>query len=218
MFGLFLLSSTTLQGLLVPKLINNEIDVELRDSSLNRANTVKFLNSKTSAFPVSVPIGYRLLANSPRTDSEGSVQEIRLINDGITLYYLELVTRPISNVYTKDINATQLFVWRQLYGQHGDVLRGFPSKIFEHLLQSHRIIISDQIQTHDGRRFWLDRMSEAIFKDDLMVYYVDLNELDSDKVPVKTTIEDLHTLLIHESKGWGSDPDKKDKVFVIEKL
>jgi len=201
----------------MPKLIYNQIDVELRDSSLNRANTVKFLNSKTSAFPVSVPKGYRLLSNSPRSDSEGSVQEIRLISDSVTLYYLELVTRPISNVYTKDINATQVFVWRQLYGQHGDVLRGFPSKIFEHLLQSHRIIISDQIQSHDGKRFWLDRMSEAIHRDNLMVYYADLNQLDSGKVPIKKPIEDLNALLTYESEGWGSDPDKKDKVFVIER-
>jgi len=45
-----------------------------------------------------------------------------------------------------------------------------------------------------------------------------LNELDSDKVPIKAPIKDLNALLTFEGEGWGSEPDKKDKVFLIEKL
>ncbi|MEZ8579194.1 hypothetical protein AB6D24_05050 [Vibrio splendidus] len=44
-------------------------------------------------------------------------------------------------------------------------------------------MITDEQQTPDGKRFWLDRIGEALVMADRDVYYLDLNELDDNLVP-----------------------------------
>ena len=67
--------------------------------------------------------------------------------------------------------ATQVEVWRSKdRAVHGVVEKVF----FDYILKSHNTILSDSLQTNDGKRLWVNLVSYA-FERGLNVYVVDLN-------------------------------------------
>ncbi|MCZ4310133.1 hypothetical protein AB6D66_01855 [Vibrio pomeroyi] len=209
----------------MPQIIEAGFDMKLTTPTSNRIETAAFLEAKPSVFVLPdyvVPAGYSLLANEPAQTTEGEVQIICLIsNTGAvpeTVYKVKIIVRTEPNAYLPVKNCTQLIVWRQVAGPHGYVLSSFARTVFNFLLQSHNIMITDEQQTADGKRFWLDRMGESFVIADRSVYYVDLNELDDELVPVIDPIHGFEELMeSYVPKGWGADEEHKNRAFIISK-
>ena len=197
--------------------------MKLTTPSLNKKETAAFLETKPQAYELPnfvVPAGYELLANSPTQTEEGTLQTICLIYaygpEPTTVYKLKMIVRNEPNAYLPMKNCTQLLVWRQISGEHRAILSGFARTFFNYLLRSHSIMISDEQQTDDGKRFWLDRMGEsfAIAKQD--VCYIDLDSLDDSMTPLIEKIENVDDLMeVYVPKGWGTGEEYKNKAFVI---
>ncbi|EPW3769033.1 hypothetical protein ACWI58_004477 [Vibrio fluvialis] len=207
----------------MPQLIDAGFDMKLTTPSSNKVETAAFLEAKPSVFALpdfAVPAGYQLLANAPSNTEEGEVQTICLIYMGgdaaETVYKVKTIVRNEPNAYLPVRNCTQLIVWRQIAGPHGHVLSGFARTVFNFLLRTHNIMITDEQQTADGKRFWLDRMGESFVIPNRNVYYIDLNELDSNKVPVVERIQSSEELMEdYVPKGWGTDEEHRNRAFII---
>ncbi|CAH0542991.1 hypothetical protein [Vibrio marisflavi] len=192
----------------------------------NREETRAFLEAHHSGFHLPdyvVPSGYILVANSPKTTADGVVQSICLISTSgpqpETVYKVKKIVRDCPNAYLPIENCTQLIVWRQFDGVHSDVLSRFARQVFNFLLQSHNIMITDEEQTDDGRRFWLNRISESFSMSDRNVYYIDLNNVDDQLVPIVERIRDNEEMMDeYYEKGWGNNEDHKNRAFLISKL
>jgi hypothetical protein len=128
----------------------------------------------------------RRLAYGFKTDGE----LLEVLNDTDSLYQLgnriALVvqaegepTRIVYLVQWKEIfhklvghhAISQVAVWRD---QHAARAKGIVQRIFwEHLLPIYEVLITDALQTPDGKRFWTNRVAEA-FEHHLRVYYLNL--------------------------------------------
>lgn len=200
--------------------------MKLTTLSSNRQETAAFLETKTKDFllPEFVkPAGYKVVANEATKQKEGVIQTICLIwsagENAEIVYKVKTIVRDEPNAYLPLKKCTQLIVWRQIAGIHGHVLSCFAREVFNFLLQSYNVIITDEQQTPDGQRFWLDRIGEALVTADREVYYVDLNELDDNLVPVIERISSHEELMDNYCpKGWGADESHRNRAFIISKL
>ncbi|WP_194545523.1 hypothetical protein [Vibrio anguillarum] len=207
----------------MPQLIEAGFDMKLTMPSSNKTETAAFLDAKPKDFVLpdfAVPAGYQLVANSPAKTEEGEVQTICLVYTGgseaETVYKVKMIVRNEPNAYLPVKNCTQLIVWRQVSGPHGMVLSGFARTVFNFLLRSHNIMITDEQQTADGKRFWLDRMGESFAIADRGVYYINLDELDQSMTPVVERIQTFDELMEeYVPKGWGTDEEHRNRAFII---
>ncbi|MGR6831326.1 hypothetical protein [Aliivibrio wodanis] len=207
----------------MPQLIEAGFDMKLTTPSSNKEETAAFLNAKPKAFALpdfAVPAGYQLVASNPAKNQDGEIQTICLIYSGgdvaETVYKVKMIVRSEPNQYLAVKNCTQLIVWRQAAGPHGLVLSGFARTIFNFLLRSHNIMITDEQQTADGKRFWLDRMGESFAIIDRKVYYINLDQLDNDMTPIVEHIESFDELMEnYVPQGWGVDEEHKNRAFII---
>ena len=207
----------------MPQLIEAGFDMKLTTPSSNKEETAAFLNAKPAVFALpdfAVPAGYQLVANNPVKTADGEIQTICLIYSGgdvaETVYKVKMIVRNEPNAYLPVKNCTQLIVWRQAAGPHGFVLSGFARTIFNFLLRTHNIMITDEQQTADGRRFWLDRMGESFAIVDRNVYYINLDELDEEMTPVVERIQSFEELMEnYVPLGWGVDEEHKNRAFII---
>lgn len=209
----------------MPQLIDAGFDMKLTTQATNRQETAAFLEGQPKPFRLPdyvVPAGYKLLASEATKHSDGIIQTICLIWTGgenaEIVYKVKTIVRDEPNAYLPTSNCTQLIVWRQLSGIHGSVLSGFARMVFDFLLRSHNIMITDEQQTADGRRFWLDRMAESFVMPDREVYYVDLDALNDDLVPVIERITSQDDLMgTYYPKGWGNAVENRNRAFIISK-
>jgi len=67
--------------------------------------------------------------------------------------------------------VTQVEVWRTTDSPVYDVVR---TVFFDYILKSHDTVLSDSLQTNDGRRLWVNLVGYA-FQEGKYVYVVDLN-------------------------------------------
>ena len=203
----------------MPKIIKTSFDAKLIDPKSNREETAAFLADKPHDFYLPNwigPYGYELLCSRPVLEDEGTKQTIALVFQGRTVYKVKTFVRNSPNAYMSKKNCTQLIVWRDFTHADNVTLHGFANRVFDHLLSLHDIMISDEHQSEDGKRFWLYRIGEALATPDRHVYYIDLNELDDDMIPIMTEIQDVDELKEkYLPLGWGCEPEFKDKAFVI---
>ncbi|MBO2652701.1 hypothetical protein I6M49_04335 [Shewanella algae] len=210
----------------MPQVIEAGFDMKLTVPSSNKTETAVFLNAKPRNFVLpdfAVPAGYQLVASTPTRSADGEVQTICLIYLGVgkaeeaeTVYKVKTIVRNEPNAYFSSKNCTQLLVWRQVSGPHGKVLSGFPGTVFNYLLRSHDIMITDEQQTADGKRFWLDRMGESLTMADRSVYYINLDELDQHMTPVVKRIQNFEELMEkYVPDGWGTDEEHRNRAFII---
>ncbi|MDP2543418.1 hypothetical protein Q8W15_04715 [Photobacterium damselae subsp. piscicida] len=82
-----------------------------------------------------------------------------------------------------------------------DLLIGLPRKVFNHFLERYIIVVSDDEQTADGKRFWERRISNA-FADNNHVYYIE-NERPREILSVDDFFENF------ESIGWENQKHTK---------
>jgi hypothetical protein len=88
-------------------------------------------------------------------------------NDRLVEYFIRYETKKTK---LHGLSVTQTALWRSLTSRDN---RGLTRHvIFDMLLPQYKSLLSDQIQTADGKRFWIDLMSESLGKD-LNVYLID---------------------------------------------
>ncbi|MCU6236745.1 hypothetical protein KWH75_06640 [Morganella morganii] len=129
---------------------------------------------------------YRLIAESDKPE---------------TAYLVELKFRG-DIVYGKQ-TCTQIKVWRSVAPQHQEAVHNLPRKFFSHLLDEHSIVVTDEEQTNDGKRFW-ETMIQWAFVVGYHVYISDGTEEDRPLSVVKNT-DELYEKW--ESFCWGNDRD-----------
>jgi hypothetical protein len=204
----------------MPRLIPlAEFAKKLESFERNVSEASYFLEQGTAEYPVAsiaLPKGYRLLCSSK--DHKGKLGEnqikIRLVHGDEIAYAVNL------NVLEGIVNGkhcTQVMVWRSLDDKHEDALTGFARKMFEHFIEKYVVIVSDDEQTVDGRRFWQGRILNA-FSKKMFVYFTDMNELDEDKDNIVVQIETAEEFTAKwYDHGWGESEEFKDRLFVISK-
>lgn len=204
----------------MPRLIPPaEFARKLESFERNVSEAEYFLKQGTVEYSVpsiTLPTGYSLLQSAKEhTGKCGEEQiKIRLVFGDEIIYAVNL------NILDGVVNGkhcTQVMVWRSVNDDHEDVLTGFARKMFEHFVEEYVVIVSDDEQTTDGRRFWQTRILNALRKG-AFVYFTDMNELDDDKINI------IHHVASQEEfndkwydHGWGEAEEYKDRLFIISK-
>lgn len=179
----------------------------LNKPSLNKQQAKKFIAKYSIDYfieNVVLPESFVLKSNKNKT-------QIRLLdrsnnNEPRIAYAVNI------KVTTKKISCrscTQVLVWAS--PDNEDMLIGFPRKIFNHLLDTYAIMITDQEQTPDGKRFWERRIAQA-FKDGMFVYFWDESNSISPLEQIKNNDDFLEN---YEPKAWGDDMLHKSKLLII---
>jgi hypothetical protein len=92
--------------------------------------------------------------------------------------------------------ATQVVLWRRA----GSGMKSITTRVFyDELLVKFDTVISDKTQTLDGRRFWIDRMAEAV-QQGFTVGFLNAENIASVYDP-STPIQQWLTA----NNGWGED-------------
>lgn len=209
----------------MPQNIPDDFAMKLVSRKSNLEQARAFLHDQPSNFEVpnfTVPHGYKLLQSKTKKHNDGEQKIICLVTDSEIepeiVYELKLLIRETPNAYLNERNATQLLVWRTVVPAHQGVLNGFAARVFAHLLNAYNIMITDEQQTSEGKRFWIYRMAEAIESPSQKVFYIDLNELDENMTPEVIEIKDFEELQEkYVPIGWGGDESHKERVFAISK-
>lgn len=173
--------------------------------SSNKAEAKKFLAKYPIAYIVDdiiLPECFELKSNKTKT-------KIRLLdrsdkNNPRIVYAVDI---KINHKIIIHQTCTQVLVWASPSNE--DLLIGFPRKIFNHLLKHYAIMITDQEQTPDGKRFWERRIAQA-FNDGLFIYFYD--ETNSILTAIKDNDDFFEN---YEPYGWGNDKAHKDVLFII---
>lgn len=128
-------------------------------------------------------------------------------NDPYISYYVEYETRKIKNIGS---NVTQVLIWRA-YGK-SKPLYITKDTFFKILLPRWKTIVSDETQTPEGAKFWLDRMSEAYDQS----YDVGLYNRNTETITWYDGECGGHIDKWANSTGaWGTDISKMNYRFVI---
>ena len=204
----------------MPRLISNaSFDEKLSDLDRNYTDAEYFLSEGVVDYPlpseeVILPANYRLVKSAKaHTYNGGELIKIRLIADGSEIVYA--VNLCILDDIVNEKHCTQVMVWRSSRRQHRSVITGFAASMFEHFSETFVIIASDTEQTHAGRQFWKDRISDAI-EDGKHVYFLDHAELDDDFVPKLNKVTNFSNFIsVWFDHGWGEGEEYKDRLFLI---
>jgi hypothetical protein len=120
------------------------------------------------------------------TDNE----EIYVAIDSIDMKIVYYMSYEFDKHRLLGLFVNQSFVWVDKTYPNA---KGLPKKIFfDYLLKEHNIVITDSIQTWDGRDFWLRRLLDA-FQKHLYVYYIDLESDHIEPVHQYMAIHKLDT-------------------------
>lgn len=173
--------------------------------SSNKNEAKKFLEKYPIAYSVDdviLPEYFELKSNKAKT-------KIRLLDrtdkDNPRIVYA--VDIKINQQVIAHHTCSQVLVWASPSNE--DLLIGFPRKIFNHLLKRYAIMITDQEQTPDGKRFWERRIVQA-FNDGLLVYFYDTtNQL---LIAIKNSDDFFEN---YEPESWGNDKVHKNILFII---
>ncbi len=178
----------------------------LKKPSTNKQQAQKFLAKYPIEYKVAgikLPEGFTLYSNRKGTS-------IRLIDrknyDEPRIAYavdIEITDQKINHK-----TCTQILVWAS--PKNEDLLIGFPRLIFNHLLQTYIIMVTDKQQTPDGKRFWERRILQAL-NDNKYVYYLD-KKSNQGLQPLLTEDDFLENF---EPIGWGEDKEYQERLFVI---
>lgn len=121
------------------------------------------------------------------------------------LYYLKYEINHL-NILNCDA-AQQVAVWKEHGGETNDIA---SEMFFTFLLPLVGCIVTDLYQTTYGKRFWLDRVADAI-KIGLKVLYINT---DTNKI---TTINDMNKLKSLQKEIWGDGEQYQHRRVVIAK-
>lgn len=117
-----------------------------------------------------------------------------------------------NNTYIGQVCAQQVMVWRNTKVHETE---GLAKEIFfNHLLQHHKAMITDALQTEDGQRFWDKRVLEAL-RMGLHIYYVSLIP-PREITPIRTDRE--FRALASNKEIWGNDNKHQARRIIISSV
>lgn len=116
----------------------------------------------------------------------------------------------VEHVFNKQI-ASHIAVW---FEPSYDLPSLPKEMVFNYLLKQYDAVMTDNSQTWDGKRFWMNRLADVFAKTaplPLLAYFWhrktgDLVQLD----------EDYNYTLLMEKEAW-TGPDAKDKMIILSK-
>ncbi|WP_375321606.1 hypothetical protein [Aliivibrio logei] len=193
--------------LLIPE---TDFSDQLRRPSTNKAAAKKFLTKYPKPYQLEgfiIPEGYRFVTNKKG-------KQIRLIDktDSSNPRIIYAVNIELSDKKIGQRSCTQVMVWSDPVEE--ELTIGLPKKVFSALLEEYVIMISDEEQTNDGKRFWERRLIQSL-KNGHFVYFYDSFQLGSQLIQINTVDEFLEE---YEPLGWGQDNEHKGKMFIISKM
>ena len=113
------------------------------------------------------------------------------------------------NKFLNRQTVQQIVVWRKLLS---NFTNGLAKTIFlNELLPKYKTIITDAYQTQDGKRFWGNRIVEAL-GNGLFVYYI--NSLQPRTIKQTHSISELDNL-VNNDKVWGDSQKFQAQRLVI---
>ena len=189
-----------------------DFDRKLNMSEKNVTHTEGFLAKGVQDFTLpgfTTPYGYRLV-KSLRDD------HYRLITDSEspeTVYAVKLIFR--EDIVETRKSCTQILVWRTPNVIHDRAVHGLPQDFFRFFLEQFAIVVSDEQQTIDGRRFWERMISWAITTPGYHVYVSDGTE-EERPLTFMTSWDDFYQTWADFC--WGTDKDvHTHRLLVISK-
>lgn len=193
----------------MPKLIpDTDFNIKLKVVSKNIEHTALFIESGTIQYDLSgfiAPEGYRLLKSNRK-------HHYRLVTEGDnpeTVYLVELIFR--QDIIFLQECCTQVKVWRSFADKHRDAVANLPRAFFKQLVDKYNIVVTDEEQTADGRRFWETMISWA-FDVGFLVYAPD----GSQELRPLFLIYDMEDFLVNWSlKYWGNSPDEHQHLLIV---
>lgn len=111
--------------------------------------------------------------------------------------------------FLKRQTVQQIVVWRKMLSNFTNGLA--KTIFFNELIQKYKTIVTDAYQTSDGKRFWGNRIVEAL-KDNLYVYYV--NTLKPRTIKRIYNINEIDKLM-NDNKIWGDSSKYQAQRLVI---
>ncbi|MCK5522706.1 MAG: hypothetical protein KAI83_06175 [Thiomargarita sp.] len=170
---------------MMPKLITDRDDFMLEKFSDNLESTQSFLARQ----PETLVIDKWNLLKAGNT--------IRLIEEGETLYHVKFEIKT-KKFWNSPSQAIQVEVWRQVGS--GEITHGLPKAIFfDYFLDRYGTIVCDYLHTEHGKRFWLDRLTEAL-KANYEVFYGDYGTRGLTKINNKRELMDSYV-----DQCWGTN-------------
>jgi hypothetical protein len=179
----------------------------LNKPSTNKQEAKKFL----AKYPIDYNISDILLPDSFELKANKKQTKIRLIDrcdkDNPRIAYAVDIEISAEKIAHK--TCTQILVWAS--SSNEDLLIGFPRKVFNHLLKTYTIMITDQQPPPDGKRFWERRIAQA-FKDDLWVYFLNKTDDTLQLTSIKNNDDFLEN---YQPNSWGNNKTHQQHLFII---
>lgn len=190
------------------KISGTEFNQKLRITRRNVEDTMHFLAAGVSEFALpgfALPEGYRLVKSRKK-------EQYRLIAEGEkpeTVYLVELRFR--RDIVIGETTCTQVKVWRTFAPYHKATIKDLPERFFIYLLNTYNIMVTDEEQTEDGKRFWENMINWAFFNH-YFVYASDGEEEDRPLAPI-ANMEDFY--LNWMDLYWGKNKDIHTHKLVV---
>ncbi|HAN7432538.1 TPA: hypothetical protein IF402_002964 [Escherichia coli] len=189
-----------------------DFDRKLNMSEKNTSHTESYLAKGVVAFVLpgfTTPYGYRLV----KSCNGDHYRMITTSDTPETVYAVKLIFR--EDIVEAKRTCTQIMVWRTPNVIHDRAVHGLPQIFFQFFLEQYAIVVSDEQQTIDGRRFWERMISWAINTPGYNVYVSDGSEEDR-PLSFMTSWDDFYSQWADFC--WGSDKDvHTHRLLVISK-
>ncbi len=179
----------------MPRLITERDDFKLEKFSDNLESTKIFLTRQ----PETLVIGKWNLLKAGNT--------IRLIEEGETLYHVKFEIKS-KKFWNCPRQAIQVEVWRQVGS--GEITHGLAKSVFfDYLLDRYGAIVCDYLHTEHGKRFWLDRLTEAL-QGGYEIFYGDYGTRNLTKIQNKRELMESDV-----AQCWGEDTKHEHRRMAI---
>ncbi len=179
-------------------------DFGLSNESLNKAQAVKWLaRSPTTLGTIGSSCLYRV------GDNNNGFIFLYNTKSQLVTYFVRYKTR-LTKI--EGHTVTQTALWRALGAfDTADITR---NTIFKYFLVHYPAIMSDRIQTEDGRRFWTDLMGKALSQG----FQVCLVDLNSKTIHSIDSEDELRAWVSDEKSMWAWNSMKHQGLrFMIRK-
>ncbi|PHM49659.1 hypothetical protein [Xenorhabdus miraniensis] len=134
---------------------------KLRHPKKNEEHTKAFLQKGVKDFELpnfDVPYGYRLV----KSLKEHEYRMVTISDNSETVYFVKLNFR--KDIVLERETCTQIALWRTPRMKHQNAIGNLPRDFFKYLLSKYSIVVTDEAQTQDGKRFWEKMIDWAMVK------------------------------------------------------
>lgn len=128
-------------------------------------------------------------------------------SDSYVAYYMKFRFDMIRLI--KRMCVRQVIVWKSKEALPDAAI---TKKIFNDLIHKYQTVITDAEQTPDGRRFWLNRISDALSDSSLFVYYI--NIIHPTEVVAINSMQE-YTKVIQTKPAYGDKTNFQTRRFII---